>query len=113
MSSIRDEISKIVDMRIPPNAYRRYLYEIDRTGGFNRKVMLDMFIVMAEKIEELENQVPRPATLEAFAQTGAALTAPVIPTCDVCGKSFTSPLGLMGHKRSHKDAPANPTKHDA
>jgi hypothetical protein len=118
VSNIRDEISKIVDMRIPPNAYRRYLYEIDRTGGFNKKVMLDMLIALCEKVEELETKTEDKVTIP-FAENLVSLQAeerakPTDFQCDKCGKMFTSKIALLGHSRSHQDGKTTDTaKHDA
>lgn len=50
---------------------------------------------------------------EIEALKAAAIVAPIVEaavqaaiTCDECGKSFASPFGLQGHKRSHAKEPA-------
>lgn len=117
MSKLRDEVSKIVDMRIPANGYKRYLYEIDRTGGFNMKVVLDMLIAMAQQIDELEGQLADKADIP-FSEPTSTIDIhdyQIVPgkpkptdfQCDICGKLFTSNIAVLGHKRGHKNATAS------
>jgi len=119
---IRDEISKIIDVRIPPNGYRRYIKEIARTGGFQQRQHEDSLIVMFQAIEDLEKKV---AELEREPVPSVSIKEhPYVAlrdksaeeefVCGKCGMKFDQKLGLMGHsrKKDHQDAITNTTKPD-
>jgi len=116
---IRDEVSKLLDVRIPPNGYRRYIKEIGRTGGFQDRQRDDCIISLCEAVEELQQQVIElkqqnnqllyphaEGSRDANGQSGNLLC----PECDFVAKSE---LGLLSHRRSHKkDAITQSTKSD-
>lgn len=128
MSSIRDEISKIIDIRIPQGGFKRYIKEVSRTGGFQQRQHEDMLIVLAEAVEELQSQQVSQAAVNATEElqppafnvqvAEAPSVNPLVEaqfhvkenTCDICGKECASSFGLHSHRRSHKkDAPNSDT----
>lgn len=124
MASIRDEVGKLLDIRIPPNGYRRYIKEIGRTGGFQDAQRDDCIIVLCQAVEDLQREVDelrQHPTINPFAEEPMATPASSVfghlesPTtddakpefeCVTCGISFKQRIALEGHKRSkgHKDA---------
>ncbi len=126
---IRDEVSKIIDVRIPPNGYRRYIKEIARTGGFQQRQHEDSLIVIFQAIEELEKKVVElEQRLQVKEDTFSGGLAAYVPeeeikvivhpqvgegeeikvsvkedkeqfTCEKCGMSFDSRIALQGHSR--------------
>lgn len=121
MMSIRDEISKVIDIRIPPNGYRRYIKEVARTGGFQDMQRDDCIIALALCVEELQKHVDEllqradpkpfnspPPTEDLLGHLEAPKASEEKPEfeCVTCGISFKQRIGLEGHKRGkgHKDA---------
>lgn len=128
--SIRDEVSKIVDVRIPPNGYRKYLKSLSRTGAFQQVQYEDSLIALFEAVEELEKKVVVlnrqmeekrffPGEIEdikvtVHPQVGEGKDIEVMPPreenpepiykCTQCEKTATTKAGMLSHERSHKDA---------
>ena len=55
MTSIRDEISKIIGVRIPPKGYHDTFLELSRAGKLDPKTVNLSLIAIFEAIEELQN----------------------------------------------------------
>lgn len=115
---IRDEISKLLDIRIPPNGYRRYIKEVGRTGGFQDTQRDDCLIALCQAVEELQKEIVElrqqttaqvPSVFAGDPAANTMITSTYTPTkfdCITCGISFKQRIGLEGHKRGkgHKDA---------
>lgn len=113
---IRDEFSKIVDVRIPPNGYRKYVKEISRMGAFGQLQMENTLIALLEAVDELQQQVQELRSVNAphFTTTFAA-TKPMLEVgelaCSTCGRICASEFGLQSHSRTHKkNETVTPTK---
>src|ERR1700722_5455952 len=124
MSNIRDEFGKILDIRIPPNGYRRYIKEVGRTGGFQDTQRDDCIIVMAQAIEDMQQQIAElkshpninPFDKEPQTQPASTMFDHLEPLksealkpelkCEKCGLVLDSKIALMGHsrKKDHQDA---------
>lgn len=116
MPNIRDEIGKLLDIRIPPNGYRRYIKEVGRTGGFQDTQRDDCIIVLCQAVEELQKEVVelrQHPNINPFggAVLGAGGAPSVLPKpndtepkfkCLYCGRGFDVKIGLLGHSRTHK-----------
>lgn len=122
---IRDEISKLLDIRIPPNGYRRYIKEVGRTGGFQDTQRDDCLIVLCQAVEELQKEIielRQHPNINPFndqslmdylksedAKKHTLQSEEPKFECITCGISFKQRIGLEGHKRGkgHKDAVIN------
>ncbi len=127
MSSIRDEISKIIDVRIPPNGYRKYIKSISRSGAFQQLQHEDSLIALFEAVDALQSKVAELSEKSSTVVTergpidnsyptttvSSAVTPTVIEhltkaastawfTCSDCGQSFRPKIALLGHQRKHK-----------
>lgn len=98
MPSIRDEFSKVVEVRVPPNGYRKYAKELSRTGKFGQLQQENTIIILLEAVDELQRQVeelgvpqPKPLPMQEMGEL----------SCDTCGKICASAFGLQAHQRSH------------
>lgn len=113
MMSIRDELSQVIDIRIPPNGYRRYIKEVARTGGFQDMQRDDSLIALALCVEELQKEVvelrqqnKEPITRSPDWQHGPPEPSRETYICGKCGQTFETKIALMGHsrKKDHQDA---------
>ncbi len=119
---IRDEFSKVVGVRIPPNGYRKYVKELSRTGAFGGLQYENSLLILLEAVEALQEEVEKLKTQPSSSTMTATVGEPPIrttyppldpPVCDVCGKEFKNALGLLGHKRSHaRSVPKTTSKQD-
>jgi hypothetical protein len=121
MPNIRDEASKVVDVRIPLNGYRRYIKELSRTGAFGQLQHENMLIILLEAVEELQQQVaelnlaiiwePEESILNVLANPtpGAGQAAPKQEKSDKTAKNKEAETS----KRTPKDVqPTTTTKPD-
>ncbi len=118
MSNIRDEYSKVFDVRIPPNGYKRYLKEMARTGAFDQARHEDLLIVLGQAVEDLQNEVSElrheaggrliGSPNDISTGSGKAfvkfkeIEKPSDYICPICRREFDQRIGLLGHSRSHK-----------
>lgn len=52
---IRDDVSRVLGVRIPVNGWERAINELSRTGAIDQRIVLQTLIILCRKIEELEN----------------------------------------------------------
>ncbi|MFH0795773.1 MAG: C2H2-type zinc finger protein [Candidatus Omnitrophota bacterium] len=93
-------------------------------GSINKKLYIPKIIcvTLAREDDQSEGPIPTitypvspgpPATTTASHPVGTSGYVPVKQyTCDVCGKSVSTPLALCGHKRSHKTIKPKKQKND-
>ncbi len=114
MPNIRDEFSKVVDVRIPPNGYRKYIKEISRTGGFQNLQHENTLIILLEAVDEMQRHIEELVAQKLDDPVAGEL--PMSPPekfiCPDCGKELKNMFGLMGHMKSHekRSVPTTPTK---
>lgn len=53
--NLSEEISKILEYHVEPLGYKKAFNAIDRFGTFNAKKQIDVFAVVLEHIERIEN----------------------------------------------------------
>lgn len=104
MNSVRDEFSKVVDVRIPPNGYRKYVKELSRTGAFGQLQHENTLLILLEAVDELQQQIESiKSTDDMIAYTGAKPMSELGELiCETCGRVCASAFGLQAHKRSHE-----------
>lgn len=93
MKSIRDEISKVVDVRIPPNGYRSYIKTISRDGGFQDLQRDNCLIALFEVVEELQKEVVD-LRQQLDLQSQSVVKVPVSATLEEVGKLASDALAI-------------------
>ena len=63
MNSLRDEVSTILDIRIPENKWTLYVEMLDREGKMTRKAMLSIILTICVHLEDSERKI---AVLESI-----------------------------------------------
>lgn len=54
--SLSEEVSQVLNYHVNPLEYKRAFEELDRFGTFNAKKQIEVFAVILEHLEKLENE---------------------------------------------------------
>lgn len=55
MSTIRENISEILEVRIEENGWKSAVHRLDVSGKITQRKMLEMIVALCQKVEELEH----------------------------------------------------------
>ena len=53
--TLRDDVSDIIGIRIPPEGYKKTFGELDRAGKITMRIVLEVILALIAHIEALEN----------------------------------------------------------
>lgn len=54
--TLPEEVSKVLDYHVEPLGYKKAFADLDRFGTFNAKKQIEVFSVILEHLEKLENE---------------------------------------------------------